>query len=170
MTSSASTETFVNSARGFQILMITSIDHTGRFDGRPMTLLAVEDEGTMWFACPSDSDLVTQFGRPAPISITGQTSSAYLHTNGIAKAIVDEDKAKKVWSETLRPWFPNGPTSDDLILIQVTPQAASVWDSGITDMLSFAWEAVKAVVSGEKINNLDGRKYIDMTEPHAAAK
>ena len=88
MTSSASTETFVNSARGFRILMITSIDHTGRFDGRPMTLLAVEDEGTMWFACPSDSDLVTQFGRPAPISITGQTSSAYLHTNGIAKAIV----------------------------------------------------------------------------------
>ena len=149
--------------------MMTTIDHTGAFDGRPLTVLGVQDDGTLWFAVPKDSDLVDAFRNPGPVSLTGQRTNAYIHIAGVASAIHDKTQAEALWHETLRPWFPEGPTSDDLILIRVNPQNASIWDSDVTDVFTFAWKAVKAVVTGTKVKGLEGRTFVNMTEPHADA-
>lgn len=169
MTTESRTQTFVHAINQFSVLMLTSQDHTGSFHGCPMVRIHTGDDGTLWFATNEGGDLTKAFNVPHPVSITGQSGSAYVHVTGFATTQKDRSKAKEVWTERLRPWFPNGAESEDLVLIKVHPQHASVWDSSISDVLGFAWKAIKAVATGNKIESPSVRTELDLNEKHPAA-
>lgn len=53
----------------------------------------------------------------------------------------------------MKLWFPEGPDDPRLTLIVVDPDYAEFWDNGGLDKLEFLWEAGKAILKGEAMDD-----------------
>ncbi len=48
--------------------------------------------------------------------------------SGDAEIVRDPDKKRELWIEELERWFADGPESEDIVLIKVTPSAVGYWN------------------------------------------
>jgi general stress protein 26 len=46
---------------------------------------------------------------------------------GRARIVRDAEKKQELWVEDLEQWFDDGPESDAIVLIKVTPTVVSYW-------------------------------------------
>jgi general stress protein 26 len=77
--------------------------------------------------------------------------------SGTAEIIRDREILRALWTETIRPWFPQGQDDPELCMIRVIPTVGEYWDySGVGQRLSFAWELAKSYVKGEKVKDESG--------------
>ena len=56
------------------------------------------------------------------ITITGQTPNKWLYAVGRASVITDKAKIKELWTEGVRPWFPDGTNDSDVSLLCIKPE------------------------------------------------
>ena len=76
--------------------------------------------------------------------------------NGSAIITQDKSKISELWSESLKPWFPNGKETPEIALIQVVPVIGEFWDdSGIINKLKFAAELTRAYVQKDYAKGKD---------------
>ena len=81
----------------------------------------------------------------------------YVSVSGNAFLVRDKAKAKELWNEALRTWFPQGLDDPDLALLRVTVDKAEYWDSPSSAMVH-AFGYVKALVTGAPPSPGDNRK------------
>ncbi|MGR3541050.1 MAG: pyridoxamine 5'-phosphate oxidase family protein [Hasllibacter sp.] len=143
----------VDMARKARIAMMATFDAKGMPHARPMAAVAYEDpdEGTaLWFFTRAESRKLDEL-RADPrvmLNYSDESSDNWLSINGRAEVLRDRQKAKELWQEPLRTWFPEGPEDDAVALIKVIPEEAEYWDSpsGVTVM---AVGYAKALLTGE---------------------
>lgn len=82
-----------------------------------------------------------------------QSGSTYASLSGSATIVRDRDRVRALWSESFRPWFPDGPDQRDLALVRVDPQVGEYWDQRGATGLRYLWESAKAVVQGERVDD-----------------
>jgi general stress protein 26 len=51
----------------------------------------------------------------------------FVSMTGSAQVVRDADKKQELWLEDLEQWFAEGPESDGIVLIKVTPAVISYW-------------------------------------------
>jgi general stress protein 26 len=88
-----------------------------------------------------------------------QGDRRFVAMGGLGEIIDDREKIAKAWSETMRPWFPEGPSASDLVLIHFIPDEAEYWDSSGLKGVRFLFEAAKAIVTGRRLNDDDPRRH-----------
>ncbi len=57
----------------------------------------------------------------------------FISMTGEAEIVRDLKKKRELWIEELERWFEDGPDSEDIVLIKVTPSVVGYWngeDSG----------------------------------------
>ena len=62
------------------------------------------------------------------VAVTMQKEGQYLSISGKARILTDQQLADELWSESMRIWFPDGPTDQQLTIILIEPQYAEFWD------------------------------------------
>ena len=139
----------------FDTAMLISRSLEGKLRARPMAV-AGHDEGEgglLYFATRSGTEKLDEIRQAPDVAVTFQDDNHFLSISGEARMQVDPQLARKLWSPAMKIWFPDGPEDPRLALIVVDPDYAEFWDNGGLDKLEFLWEAGKAIVKGEAIDD-----------------
>lgn len=134
-----------------RISMITTIDAEGELRSRPMALQESDFDGDLWFFTSTSSTLVDELNRNATANVSfAKNDNVYVSVSGRAQCVSDAAKAKQLWNEFYRTWFPEGLDDPNLQLVKLEVTKAEYWDSpgGAVMMI---WGAVKATLTGKEV-------------------
>jgi general stress protein 26 len=115
-------------AEPLAIAMLTHLDAEGMLVSRPMTALEMDSNGAIWFFTDRNSASNHDL-QVVNLSFADTGRSVYLSMSGHGTLVTDPVHIKRLWTAAAKPWFPDGPESENLALLKFTPEAADSWDS-----------------------------------------
>jgi general stress protein 26 len=112
------------------IAMLTTEDADGTLRSRPLMTLEMDSEGRLWFFTDLSTRKVGEMDqhRKVNLSYADIARQAFVSICGRVRLLRDPDKARDLWTQRLKPWFPSGLDDPDLGLLEVTVEAAEYWD------------------------------------------
>ena len=121
-----------------------------RLRSRPMTVLDVSDEGSVWFLGARDSDVVAEAAADPRVGLVfaDPDDGTYAYVEGNAQLRDDPDRVKELWDPMAEAWF-EGPDDPSIQLIVVRIESGEYWDTpdnGAFRLLG----VVKAAVIGDR--------------------
>jgi len=150
--SSATEEHFFEILKGFDTAVLVTLGEVERMHGRPMSVAGREDGGTLWFMTSVESPKVAEVLADRHALVVMQSSNRFIVIEGLAEIVRDRAKIEELWSETQRIWF-QGKDDPDIALVRFSPTEAEYWDNAGVQGLRFAFEALKALASGEPLSD-----------------
>jgi len=141
----------------FDNAMLVSTDEHGQPHGRPMRVAARSEEQSndLWFVTSSTAGKIEEIRKEPRVAVVMADDKRFLSVSGHANVVLDQAKIEELWSDAWKIWFPNGPKSRDIALIQVQPLRGEYWDQSFPHGLRFALEAAKALIKNQAIDELD---------------
>ncbi len=114
--------------KDFSVAMLTNADASGALVSHPMTPLAMDEQGAIWFFTDSrytlGADLVA-----VNLSFANADTATFVSMAGGAQLIRDLRHIEKLWTSFAKPWFPAGPSDPNLTLLKFVPETAQYWDA-----------------------------------------
>lgn len=113
-----------------EIAMLTTEDPDGTLRSRPLMTLEMDEQGRLWFFTDLSTRKVGDMDqhRKVNLSYADVARQAYVSICGRVRLLRDPDKARDLWTQRLKPWFPAGLDDPDLGLLEVTVEEAEYWD------------------------------------------
>jgi general stress protein 26 len=126
--------------RNLDFCMMTT--HAAEGDGlraRPMSNNGeVEFDGDVWFFSEASSRKIEDIESEPEVHLAYSDieNFVFISMGGKASIVRDTEKKRELWIKELERWFENGPESDDVVLIKVTPSKVAYWgdDEGEIDL------------------------------------
>ena len=137
--------------KDIRISMLATHSPEGFMHARPMAARVEEKDGTFWFYTSRTGAVVDEL-RADPrvlLSYSEPSDQNYVSISGRGAVVDDRAKAKELWSEHMRTWFPKGVDDPDLILIRFDAERAQYWDSPSSTVV-YAYGYLKARLTGER--------------------
>ena len=132
----------------------------GELRSRPMAIAGVDADCGMWFFTSKESAKVHEIERDTRVNIVCQHGwSACVCANGYASLERDLTLIERLWSVAFQVWFPRGATDPDIVLIHVRLEKGEYWDNTGLNRFSYAYESVKAIVTGKKPQVKEGEQH-----------
>lgn len=129
---------------------------TGKDDmirARPMRIVDRADDFELWFITARGSGKVDELQGDLRAAVLVQGKDEYACLSGMASVVDDKATLHRLWSPLMKPWFPNGPDTPDLVAIRFIPAEGAYWDVSGIEGVKYLLRAVKAVVKGERIDD-----------------
>ncbi len=145
-------------------MMVTRF--AGGLRARPLEALPDRQEGAIFFLTDVRGLKDDEIQRHAEICLTFvyAEEKVYLSIAGTAVVARDTERARALWTEKQRVWWPGGPEDPNLRVIRVEPHRAEMWDGPASSAVA-ACEFAKARRTGEKPNLGEKRKVrVDLGE------
>jgi general stress protein 26 len=120
-----------------------------------MAVAEIEDDGTTWFVTGAATPKTDEIAPRAAVNVAFQSSASFASLTGDAEIVKDDAKARDLWREPWRVWFPDGPEESDLVLLRIRPHVGEYWDQRGAKGLRYVWEAAKAYAKGERLGDND---------------
>ncbi len=141
--------------RDIRIAMVTTHDIDGEMRSRPLTLIELEDDGTMWFFIERKSELASDVADEARISATfaNPGDSWYVFVTGSAYVVHDPQKVEALWNPISAAWFPDGPHDRSLGLLRVDVDRVEYWKPGAGGKLMQFASIAKAALTRQRPRN-----------------
>jgi len=129
--------------------VLVSIRKDGSLDSIPMGCLQSEFDGTLWFLTFKDSSRLSEIGENDHVLVSYVRPSRYefVSMSGCARLVDDRAKVREVWREGFSVWFPDGPNSPNIALIEIDVKTIKCW-SKPASFLTYAYHYVKAKLTG----------------------
>lgn len=132
-----------------KVAMLITADDSGRLLSRPMSPLALDADGALWFFTDMRSSKLEHL-RVVNLSFVDVDNSTYVSVSGHGELSTDRVRIEALWTAYARPWFPDGPDSTNLGLLKIVPHSAEYWDAPDSRMVRmFAMAA--SVIGGTPI-------------------
>lgn len=122
--------------------------HGEDLHARPMGVADVEGASTLWFVTGEMSPKSEEIRDDARVSVTFQGPMKFIALSGRASLVSDRKKIEELWKPSWKAWFPEGKDDPSITLIRVTVSDGEFWDNTGTKGIRYAFEMVKAVVTG----------------------
>ncbi|MGH8228650.1 MAG: pyridoxamine 5'-phosphate oxidase family protein [Steroidobacteraceae bacterium] len=112
-----------------RIALLTTADPEGHFHTRPVETLQIERGADIWFFTGWSSPKVDELLRDRRVSLgyADPGRRVYLAVGGWAGLLRDPTKARELWTEEQRAYYPNGPGDERLALLRVRIERAEYW-------------------------------------------
>ncbi|HEX2115643.1 MAG TPA: pyridoxamine 5'-phosphate oxidase family protein [Alphaproteobacteria bacterium] len=124
--------------RDIKIAMMTTRDG-GVLRSRPMECVQVEDDdGTLWFFTGASSPKAAEVAGEHEVCLcfVDRPGQNYVSISGFASILRDRTKARELWTEDQRAWYPRGLDDPELALLKVRAQLAEYWDRPSSAMIA----------------------------------
>ena len=133
-----------------RIGMFTTVDEQSRLVSRPMALMQMDPDGSLWFLTKRHSPKTEQIERDYHVNVAfaHPDKASYVSVTGTAREVMDRAKIDDIWSPMAKPWFPGGQDDPELMAIQVRTDTAEYWDSTSSRMVRL-FEMARAAVTGD---------------------
>jgi general stress protein 26 len=86
----------------------------------------------------------------ANLSFADTAHGAYVSLSGHVEISTDREAIKRLWTPLAKPWFPEGPDSNNLALLKFVPDAADYWDGPGSKMVR-AFGLIASVIAGKPV-------------------
>ena len=139
----------------FETAMLVTRSTEGKLRARPMAIARHAPGGELYFATRADDGKLEEILQSPDVAVTMQDDGQYLSISGTARVLTDQLLADDLWSESMRLWFPEGASDEQLTIILVEPRYAEFWDRTGLRQLEFLWEAGKALLTSRKASDSD---------------
>jgi general stress protein 26 len=116
--------------RDLDFCMFTTRVARGGFHSRPMSNNGeVEFDGDVWFFSAADSRKVREIKAEPSVHLSYADPGdwRFVSMTGRARIVRDAEKKQELWLKELEQWFDEGPESEAIVLIKVTPTVVSFW-------------------------------------------
>jgi general stress protein 26 len=117
--------------RDLDFCMFTTRTEDGEIHARPMSNNGeVEFDGDVWFFSGADTRKVSEIEAEPSVQLSYADAKQFrfLSMTGTAEIVRDVNKKQELWMEELERWFDEGPESDEIVLIKVTPSVVEFWN------------------------------------------
>ena len=142
---------FFELLRNFDTATVSTRTRVGDLHGRLMAIADISDDGTLWFVTSVDSTKVLEIRNDSRAMLSLQKERAFVTINGHFELVADRAKVDRLWKEAYRVWF-DDKRDPELVLLRFTPFDAEYWDNTGAHGVKHAFEAMKAYLSGQKID------------------
>lgn len=129
-----------------------------------MVIAEVTDAAVIWFITSVSSAKVEELSDDARAMVTAQHDASFVCLNGHVELVFDRDRVAELWQPPHHAWF-QGPNDPEIVLLRFTPLDAEYWDAKGSRGLRHAFEAARALITGDTPPATDGRQ-----EPESHAK
>jgi len=148
-----------DNVKDVRIAMLVTHGPAG-LQSRPMFTQEVDFSEGIWFFTDRNSEKVTNIGRNSQVNLAyaDPDSSLYVSVSGTARVVDDRARARELWNPANKVFFPDGVDDPDLVLIEIDPQSAEVWDSPAGKVRQL-FSAVKTAITGEPEDLGEHRTY-----------
>ena len=133
------------------VMLMTHAEGTGAITGRPMALVEVDADGTIYLTTSNGSAKAIEIAADNRVALTVQTGKGIVSIEGEARLTQDRAIIDQLWKDSWRIWYPEGRHSPSIAIIVIDPIEGTYWDTSLSHGLSFLWRAVKARITGDKI-------------------
>ena len=126
----ASLKKVADMMRDLDFCMLTTHADNGQLRSRPMSNNGeVEFDGDVWFFSGADTRKVADIETEARVELSYADTQTFrfVSMSGTATIVRDVDKKRELWIDDLARWFKDGPESEDVVLIKVTPSVVAYW-------------------------------------------
>lgn len=116
--------------RDLDFCMFTTSSEDGSLRARPMSNNGeVEFDGDVWFFSGADTRKVQEIEAEPRVQLNYADTEQFrfVSMTGQAEIVHDPKKKKELWQKDLERWFEDGPESEDVVLIKVTPSVVAYW-------------------------------------------
>ena len=98
---------------------------------RPMTVMEVDDGGTLWFFTEIDSLKNIELDRDPRVTLFFKEgdNAGHLKLEGEATQVTDRATIHRLWSPKLRAWFTEGEDDPRICVLRVDPISGEYWDT-----------------------------------------
>lgn len=117
-----------------RVAMLTTLDADGQLTSKPMSPIELDARGCIWFFTDCHAATAAQLER-LNLSFCNVERGDYVSIVGRGELLDDRARMKALWTPMARPWFPEGPESPDLRLLEVIPSSVEYWDSPNSKMV-----------------------------------
>lgn len=145
---------FWKKVKDIRICMMTTEDTDGSLRSRPMATQTQGDfDGRLWFLTNARSPKVAEIAgdHQVNLSYADPDGHAYVSVSGTARVLTDKAAVQAHWSEPARLWFPDGPDSDDIAVLEVDVHKAETWD-GSASAMTLLYGYARARLTGKPYN------------------
>lgn len=143
----------------FETAMLVTVDADETMRARPLRIASKAERAELWFLSSRESSGTEDIENDFRAAVTMQGDRRYLSLSGMASVHDDLAKKKELWSATMRPWFPEGVESPDLVAIRFVPVEGEYWDSSGLNGVKYLIEGVTAIVKGGKLQDDDPKRH-----------
>lgn len=125
---------------------------------RPMNVLQVDDEGSLWFMSMKDSKKNNEISSDPFTHVLFQenTNSGFLNVYGITEISTDQAKIDELWKPLLKVWFQGGKDDPNITLLKVVPTNVYYWDNKHGDVIAFAKMAASVITGKTMDDSIEG--------------
>lgn len=149
----------------FRFGMLVNASEDGELRARPMTIIDRQGRATgsgdatgrsrLTFATSTDSTIAGDLKSQPRACVTLQDGMKYVSLTCDAELSQDRERIRSLWSKELEVWFPDGPDSENLVLIECDVSFAEFWDVSGWERARYAIEAGRAYLRDD---HMDPRK------------
>lgn len=145
-----------------KVAMMTTVEEDGSLRSRPMwTHEHKAFEGELWFFTRQHSHKVDELERDHHVNLSyaEPKRDQYVSLSGRGTLVNDREMMEKLWTPSLKAWFPEGLEDPELSLLRVRVEKAEYWDVPSSRMVQLAG-FVKASLTGRPADPGDNEKLI----------
>jgi general stress protein 26 len=141
--------------RARTVLLLThGEDH--RIVGRPMSLVRVTEDSTIYLVASMDSKKVSEILIDPRVTVAVQSREGIAMIDGDATVSGDRTLIDGLWSDSWKVRFPNGKDDPAIAIVVVQPREGTYWDQDLGHGLSYAYRYIKARVTGSEMEIVPG--------------
>lgn len=136
-----------------RVCMFITNNQTEQEHTRPMSVVEVEDNGTLWFYTDIRSIKVEEVttDRKVHLTFAHPGKESYLDVCGTGNIVTDRKQIKDKWSPVVKAYFPEGADDPNVALLRVQPTSVYYWEAESGKMVQFLKMAVAAVTGNPKV-------------------
>lgn len=132
-----------------RVAMMTTRTEPSGMRSRPMEVLKVDDDGTVWFFTDEQAGKTKTLATDhlVILSFTETKKGLYLTLYGRTYLEDDAEKMESLWNPVLNTWYP-GKSKEQLVLVRFVTEKAEYW-SKAKNLWEQIFYAGKAMVTGD---------------------
>jgi general stress protein 26 len=113
----------VATIKAAQYCFLITLSEAGQANARLMQPFEPEPDLTIWFGASPTSRKVQEIRRNSQVTLAYHDAqeNAYAILSGLAHVVSDKDLKRKYWRDGWKAFWPQGPESDEYVLIKLTP-------------------------------------------------
>jgi len=137
-------------AQDFNVAMLATQTPEAGLRARPMVVAEVTDHGDMSFVTTVPSGLVDEVAREPNVCVALQGRASYASISGIGRIRRDPERVKELWNPAFDAFFPQGPSTPAVAVVEVQAKTGEYWDQRGLKGLELLFEAGRAVFEGRR--------------------
>ncbi len=131
--------------------MLLSHGKDSKIEGRPMALVKIDDDTTIYLVTGIDSKKVADIVREPRVSVSVQARDGFVILDGEVLISQDRSLIDALWEDSWKVWFPDGAQDPTIAILIVTPNEGTYWNQDLGHTLSYLYRMVKARVLGSEM-------------------